>query len=302
MDRLRRLVREPLVHFLAAGLVLFGLSALLGESFGVGDDRRRIEVSAGRIQQLRDTWTRQRGAPPTRADLDRLIEDFIREEVLYREAIASGLDQGDTIVRRRLAQKVEFLAQSVASTVEPSDDELRAFFEAHAERYVVPEQVGFEHVYFSRDRRGAGADEAARDALALLTAGGPAAADAAALGDRFMLQRAYPPQTRDQIRDLFGPRFAARVFELPPDAWTGPVESSYGAHLVRVRRRVPSRQPPLAEVRGVVARDLGEQRLRSAADEYYARLRARFEITIDRGADLAGDPDAGGGQGAAGRP
>ena len=301
MDRVRRLLHEPIVHFLAAGFVLFGLSALLGESFGVGDDRRRIEVSAGRIRQLRDTWTRQRGAPPTRAQLDRLIEDFIREEVLYREAIASGLDQGDTIVRRRLAQKVEFLAQSVASTVEPSDGELQAFFEAHSERYVVPEQAGFEHVYFSRDRRGGGAEEAARGALALLAAG-PAAADAAALGDRFMLQRAYPPQTRDQIRDLFGPRFAARVFELPPDAWTGPVESSYGMHLVRVRRRVPARLPALAEVRGAVARDLGEQRLRSAADEYYARLRARFEITIDRDADLAGGPDAGGGQEAAGRP
>ena len=294
MDR-RRLLREPLVHFLAAGLVLFGLSALLGESFGAGDDRRRIEVSAGRVRQLRDTWTRQRGAPPTRAQLDGLIEDFIREEVLYREAIASGLDQGDAIVRRRLAQKVEFLAQSVASTVEPTDAELQAFFEANSERYVAPEQVGFEHVYFSRERRGPGAEEAARGALALLTGGGPAAAEAAALGDRFMLQRAYPPQTRDQIRDLFGPRFAARVFELPPDVWTGPVESSYGAHLVRVRRRVPSRLPALAEVRGAVTRDLDEQRLRSAADEYYARLRARFEIEVDL------DPDSGGGREAAGQ-
>lgn len=300
MDR-RRLLREPLVHFLAAGLVLFGLSALLGESFGAGDDRRRIEVSAGRIRQLRDTWTRQRGVPPTRAQLDGLIEDFIREEVLYREAIASGLDQGDAIVRRRLAQKVEFLAQSVASTVEPTDAELQAFFEANSERYVVPEQVGFEHVYFSRERRGPGAEEAARGALALLTAGGPAAAEAAALGDRFMLQRAYPPQTRDQIRDLFGPRFAARVFELPPDVWTGPVESSYGAHLVRVRRRVPSRLPALAEVRGAVTRDLDEQRLRSAADEYYARLRARFEIEIALDTDAGGDAEAGGGREAAGQ-
>ena len=300
MDR-RRLLREPLVHFLAAGLVLFGLSALLGESFGAGDDRRRIEVSAGRIRQLSDTWTRQRGAPPTRAQLDGLIEDFIREEVLYREAIASGLDQGDAIVRRRLAQKVEFLAQSVASTVEPTDAELQAFFEANSERYVVPEQVGFEHVYFSRERRGPGAEEAARGALALLTGGGPAAAEAAALGDRFMLQRAYPPQTRDQIRDLFGPRFAARVFELPPDVWTGPVESSYGAHLVRVRRRVPSRLPALAEVRGAVTRDLDEQRLRSAADEYYARLRARFEIEVDLDPAAGGDAEAGGGREAAGK-
>ena len=150
----RRLLREPLVHFLLAGGILFGLSALFGQSFGVGGNSNRIEVTADRIQQLRETWTRQRGAPPTRRELDSLIEDFIREEVLYREAIASGLDQGDTIVRRRLAQKVEFLAQSVASTVEPSEAELQAFFDDNAERYRIPEQVGFSHVYFSGSNRG----------------------------------------------------------------------------------------------------------------------------------------------------
>ena len=282
-----RLLREPLVHFLLAGGALFLLSALFGQSFGVGGNRNRIEVTADRIQQLRETWTRQRGAPPTRRELDSLIEDFIREEVLYREAVASGLDQGDTIVRRRLAQKVEFLAQSVASTVEPSDAELQAFFDDNAERYRVPDQVGFSHVYFSGSNRGASAEAAARGALARLTSGEVAAAEAAQLGDRFMLQYEYPPQSRDQIRDLFGPRFAGRLFELPVDEWSGPVPSSFGLHVVRIRQRVPSRLPALREVRGQVARDLGEQRLRSAADAYYEGLRRRFEIVMDAEA-LAG--------------
>ena len=288
----RSLLREPLVHFLLAGGVLFGLSAVFGQSFGVGDTSNRIEVSADRIQQLRETWSRQRGAPPTRRELDSLIDDFIREEVLYREAIASGLDQGDTIVRRRLAQKVEFLAQSVASTVEPSDAELQAYFDANAERYRIPEQVSFSHVYFSGSNRGAGAETAARDALARLASGQVAAAEATQLGDRFMLQYEYPPQSRDQIRDLFGPRFASRLFELPVDAWSGPVLSSYGMHVVRIRQRVPSRLPALGEVRSQLARDLGSERLRSAADTYYEGLRRRFEIVVDAAA-LADDASGG---------
>lgn len=283
----RALLREPLVHFLLAGVVLFSLSALFGQSFGVGDNSNRIEVTADRIQQLHETWTRQRGAPPTQRELDSLIEDFIREEVLYREAIASGLDQGDTIVRRRLAQKVEFLAQSVASTVEPSDAELQAYFDANAERYRIPDQVSFSHVYFSGSNRGAGAETAARRALARLASGEVAGAEATQLGDRFMLQYEYPPQSRDQIRDLFGPRFAGRLFELPVDEWSGPVLSSYGMHVVRIRQRVPPRLPVLSEVRNQIARDLSGERLRSAADGYYEGLRRRFEIVVDAEA-LAG--------------
>ena len=183
----RRLLREPLVHFLLAGAVLLGLSALFGQSFGIGDSQNRIHVTAERIQQLRETWTRQRGAPPTAEQLRSLIEDFIREEVLYREAIASGLDQDDTIVRRRLAQKVEFLAQSVASTVEPPDTELRQFFEDNKDRYIVPTQVGFAHVYFSSSSRGARAEGAARGALVMLSSGQTPATEASRLGDRFML-------------------------------------------------------------------------------------------------------------------
>ena len=288
----QRHLREPLVHFLLTGGVLFVLSALFGQSFGVGGNGNRIEVTADRIQQLRETWTRQRGAPPTERELDRLIEDFIREEVLYREAIASGLDQGDTIVRRRLAQKVEFLAQSVASTVEPSEAELQAFFDDDPERYRVPEQVSFSHVYFSGSNRGAGAEAAARGALARLASGAVPAAEAAQLGDRFMLQYEYPPQSRDQVRDLFGPRFAGRLFELPVDEWSGPVLSSYGMHVVRIRQRIPSRLPGLDEVRGRVLLDLNERRLRSAADTYYETLRRRFEIVVD--AEAPADAAAGG--------
>ena len=283
----RRVLGEPLVHFLAAGAVLFGLSALAGESWGLGDGRDRIQVSAGKIRQLRETWTRRWGAEPSPEQLRGMVDDFIREEVLYREAIASGLDRDDVVIRRRLAQKVEFLAQNVAVAVAPSESELREYFERHAEQYVIPEQVGFSHVYFSRSSRGADADRAAREALAGLRSGRTTAAEASRLGDRFMLQYDYPPQTHAQIRDLFGAQFAAQVFELPPDEWAGPVPSSYGVHLVHVRHRVASRAPDLEEVRRSVVRDFEDERLRSAADRYYEGLRRRYEVDIDEAAIAA---------------
>ncbi len=276
----RHILREPLVHFLIAGAILFSLSALFGQSWGIGYSEDRIHVSAEKIRQLRETWTKRWGAEPNAEQLRSLIDDFIREEVLYREAIASGLDKDDTVVRRRLAQKVEFLAQSLASIIDPSESELEQYFEQHTEQYVIPAQVGFSHVYFSRSSRGSGAERAARDARAKLTSGQTSVTEASQLGDRFMLQYEYPPQTRAQIRDLFGASFAARVFDLAPDRWEGPVPSSYGVHVVRVRHRVPSRTPDLDEVRSQVTRDFEDARLRTAADTYYQGLRQRFEIDI----------------------
>ena len=285
-----RLCREPLVHFLLAGAVLFGLSAALGESWGLGDRRNRIEVSAEKIRQLRETWAKRWNAEPDAEQLRGLIDEFIREEVLYREAIASGLDQDDVIVRRRLAQKVEFLAQSLASVIDPSESELRQYFEQHREKYGIPAQVGFAHVYFSRSSRGSNAERAARNALSTLSSGGAAATQASQLGDRFMLQYEYPPQTHAQIRDLFGADFASQVFELPPDRWAGPVPSSYGVHVVFVRHQLPSRTPILDEVRSQVTRDFEDERLRAAADTYYQGLRQRFEIDVDEAALARREP------------
>jgi hypothetical protein len=209
-----------------------------------------------------------------------LIDDFVREEILYREAVASGLDQNDTVIRRHLAQKVEFLAQSDVTQAEPTETELADFFRQHVAKYLLPARAAFAHVYFKADR-GPGAQTAAAEALSRLNA--PASTvDAATLGDRFMDLREYPPQTREEMRNVFGPVFAARLFELAPGKWEGPIESSYGLHLVRVREVVPAHEPSLDEVRDQVLIDFKAQRLQSAIDSYYDNIRKRYRVDIDQ--------------------
>jgi len=280
---LRAAIREPLLHFLVAGAALLALSSIFGNSSGAAQNR--IDVSAAEIDRLREIWIRQWGHAPDSKQLDNLVADYVRGEIYYREARASGLDKDDTIVRRRLVEKMEFLSQEIASG-EPSDAEVERYFDANREKYVSPAEVGFTHIYFSISRRGPTAFDDARKALAQLTSSsvGPAesAKLASALGDSFMLQLEYPPQTRDQIKDLFGDEFAAKVLALEPGRWAGPIRSSYGRHLVRVTQHVPARQPALSEVRNQAAIDYKNQRLQIAADNYYARLRRRYKVEIDQ--------------------
>ena len=259
----RRLLREPLVHFLLAGGVLLGLSALFGQSFGVGGNSNRIEVTADRIQQLRETWTRQRGAPPTQREIDSLIEEFIREEVLYREAIASGLDQGDTIVRRRLAQKVDFLAQSVASTVEPSTPSCRRSSTTTRSATAFPSRSA-SPTCTSAAATGA---RAPRERRAARWRGWPP-------------ERSQPPKRRSSatgsccstsIRRSRATRSGICSARASPAAcssclWTNgadPCSPATACTWSTFGSVSPSRLPDLGAVRSQVARDLSEERLRS---------------------------------------
>jgi hypothetical protein len=277
-----RSLREPLVHFLVAGAVLLVLSAFFGRFPALAGGQNRILVTAATIRQLRDVWAAQWGNPPNPTELQALIDDYVREEIFFREAIASGLDQGDTIMRRHLAQKIEFLAEGKAAAAEPTDAELKQFFEVHASQYLVPPKASFSHVYFSMSKRGASASQAAKDALSRLVSMPMSSAEASALGDRFMLQYEYPLKSQNEIRELFGNDFATAVFGLVPGEWQGPVGSSYGVHLVRVNQRVPERVPEFEEVRTKVALDFNDEQIRSAVDTYYQKLRKRYRVDIDQ--------------------
>ena len=283
MSRLGRLVREPLVHFLVLGAGLFVLYALINP--GAATQRTtRIEVGPDELAWITTTWSQQYRRPPSDTELRSLVDDYVHDEVLYREALAMGLDRDDIIVKRRLVQKLGFLTEDVATQQPATERELEQYFAANRERYRLPSRLTFTHIYFSTDRRGTAARADAERVLARLShAGAPARAPE--LGDRFMLQYDFAERSPDEIAQLFGGVFAESLFALPQvPGWQGPLTSSFGVHLVRVVARTPGRMPELAEVLTAVRQDLDLERRNEANARRYATLRGRYTVHIDSAA------------------
>lgn len=264
MNLKKRWLRDPLLAFLALGAAIFAGGALLG---GAGDGQT-IHVDQAEINRLQEQWRAQLGRAPSADELAGLIEQFVREEIYYREALRLSLDQGDVIVRRRLVQKLTFLTEDIATSQPPGEAELLAFYNANPERYRLPTRYSFRHRYFSMDRRA----DAKADALAAL-------ADPSLPADPFMLQRAYAERSLREIGDSFGRDFAAALANLAisPD-WQGPLRSAYGWHLVQVEKALPEALPPLAQVQARVANDLSAERREQANAAYYKQLRSRYQV------------------------
>lgn len=264
------MLREPLFHFLAAGALIFVLYGVLG---GGADDSRTITVTAGQVDRLQQVFAGQWRRPPTPEELAGLIDAHIEEEILYREAVALGLDVDDTIVRRRLAQKMQFLIEDTAAPAEPAETDLIAFFEQHRARFRSPPILSFTHIYFSSDRR---ADAQADAQASLATLG--ALDRAPDRGDPFMLRHDYADVTEDEISRLFGREFGASVFALPQSDWQGPVRSGYGYHLVRIVAKTVPPEPEFAAVRAdVLAAYMDDERRRVNA-AVLDEIKARYSI------------------------
>ncbi len=282
MERLKRLAKAPLVHFLLLGLVLlWAYARIAGPSL---ERDEVVDVDAAQIDLLRQGWMMQWRRPPTERELRGLIDAHIREEILYREALALGLDRDDTIVRRRLAQKMEFLSEDTANFIQPGPGELEAYYEENAQDYETPVAVSFSHVYFSVDRRGPDAVADAKAALEQLSSKSPQGARVPELGDRFMLQSDYAELDQRQIGELFGSAFGDAVVDLPLNEWVGPIESGYGLHLVRVRARSEASMPELSAVRDRVMVDWRLAKREEARVAYYDLLRQRYRVELDEAA------------------
>ncbi len=251
-ERCSRELRASLsTHFLAIGLALLLLAQWRA---GSETDRYRIVVDAATEYRLAATYQQQYGAAPSNEQLQFLIDHYVRQEILYREGVALGLDRDDEIVRRRIAQKYEFLQQDASIVGEPSDAEIEAFYRAHRERYAVPETVSFSHVYFSPDSGDVASELRARDALVLLQAGN--ATRGPDRGDRFADRYDFASVDASAVRRLFGDSaFSDDLFRAPLHRWSGPYRSGFGWHLVYVDERVAARIRPLDEVREQVRAD-----------------------------------------------
>jgi len=276
---LHKLIREPLLHFLLIGAALFLLYGLMNEDAAV-DDGRRIVVSEADLDRLITLWEKKWRRLPTQQELEGLVDAWVREEVLYRQALAMGLDKDDIVVRRRLAQKLEFISADIAAQAEPTETELQEWLDEHADRFAFPARVSFQQVYLNADRRGKRVEQDARVLLEQLEdpAGG---IDVIEAGDPFMFGQQHDDLTQQGVARLFGEAFASQIFEMPVGRWQGPVRSSYGLHLVRVEARLDSRPATLDQVRDRV-RDEWLARQRKQMDQaFYEQLRKRYDIIIE---------------------
>jgi len=273
-----KLLREPLVHFLLIGGLLFFIYSLQND--GISDQSNRIVFTQADINRLTLIWEKKRLRPPTQSELKGLIEQRIREEVMYREALAMGMDQNDSIVRRRLAQKVEFISADLAAQVEPSETDLADYLAAHPDMFSIPGYISFVHVYLNRDQRGENVQQDAGSLLEQLSEPG-SQKDIMTAGDPFMLGQRHDNMTRHDVSRLFGKDFANRVFTLPPGSWQGPVASGYGLHLIRIDDKTESVRPDLGMVRDKVYSEWQAQQRRDMDKAFYKSLRQRYEIVID---------------------
>jgi len=290
MADMKRILREPLLHFLLLGGALFAASALLS-----GHDRpARIVVTQGRIESLATafglTWQR----PPTPDELEGLIRDYVREEVAVREAVTLGLDKDDVIIRRRLRQKLEFVSEDVVARAEPADEQLRAWLSAHPDDFGIERRFSFDQVFLDPGRHGG---YLARDAAQLLAklerAGG--SADLAAEGEPFLLGHRFDALPARDVKSQFGEKFATALSALPPGRWQGPIQSGYGVHLVFLRERTEGRIPALEEVREAVRREWSNAQRVEANEKLYQALLERYTVTIEKPKPAA-DADTGDGK------
>ncbi len=270
-----RLIRDPLVHFLAIGAALFAVAAFRGQSVTAG--REQIVVTAEQVAQARAAAAALQGREPTQEELRALVEPTVREEVLYREALALGLDDNDDEVRRRLVEKMSYLTQDLADPEPSSEQELRQFYESSPDVFTIPSLVSFDQVFFSPASRGDALEGDAATGIAALRQGRPAAE----VGDRTPLRESYDDAPREQVAVLFGEELADALFTAAPGEWTGPFRSDFGLHAVRLRARTEARLPPYEEIAARVAEEFGAQRRREANERAYQEMRARYDVVIE---------------------
>jgi hypothetical protein len=280
----REIAKDPLTHFILAGLILYVILAAAKPQERpapiVADDANLLRFIQYRSKAFDEETARQLSAAFTPEERARIARDFVREEALYREAKALNLDADDYVIRQRLVQKTEFLAEAMATWEPANESDARAWYDAHASEYQTPAAATLTHVYFSTQSRTA--EEAirlARAALAQLNAKGAGFNDAGDIGDRFVFHRNYVDRTDDYIRSQLGDAVGDAVFGgAAPGVWRGPFLSEYGAHLIFVARVTPAATPPFADVAEAARADASEARRQAAIDKAIGDIVAKYPV------------------------
>lgn len=281
---MKKLLHEPLLHFLIIGAALFVVFGLVNERTS-GDADNQVVVSAGRIEQLENIFTKTWQRPPTANELKGLVDDFVLEEIYYRQAVAMGIDRDDTVIRRRLRQKFEFLTDDLAAAAAPGDEELATYLAANPDAFMRDTTYTFEQVYINPDRPGVELEAYAAEKLSALTAGKEVE------GDSGLLPTFFDATPSRVIDGNFGSGFSESLDLLPLGAWQGPIESGLGLHLVLLQTRVEGTLPDLVDIRPIVEREWAHEKRIETRRIINERLLNDYDVVIEwsteRSAELA---------------
>lgn len=286
---MKSMLREPLLHFLFIGAALFLLFELFDNP--AGPQSNRVVITDGQIEFLKASYTRARQRPPTEQELQGLVDGYVREEILYREALALGLDKDDSIIRKRLNQKLELMSDDIAGITIPSDEQLQEFLETHAESFRTEPQVAFRHVFIDVAQRGYQATDEASKLLAVLS-DEKSNSDPDTLGDRLMLPTTYTLTPVGEIAKMFGKPFSLELINSKPGQWTGPVQSGYGLHLILVTEHVVGKLPQLDEIRETVEWEWSAAHRKELKENIYKEIREKYSIEFEQSTSDAGGFEA----------
>jgi hypothetical protein len=273
-----RLLREPLVHFLAFALIVFGAYHVLAPS-AEGGRTGRVVVTRGKIEQMAARFAQVWQRPPTTQELKGLIDEQVKEEIYEREALLLGLDKDDVVIRRRLRQKMELLSDAGADALSPTDSMLEAYLKSHPETFAVDPAISFQQIFLSPQRHGAAIDQTAATILETLKA--RPETDAATLGDPSLLPTEMPLTSLKSIGHMFGGEFADAIGKAKAGAWTGPIASSFGLHVVHVSERQEGQVPALGDVRDVVIREWNNEKRKELENDQLSALLKRYEVIVE---------------------
>lgn len=279
---MNKILKEPLLHFIAAGVLLFLVFGFFGNSSD-GTDKKTIEISKGQIDLMHTHWTRQLGRPPTESELQGLIDDHIREEILMQEALKMRLDKDDIIIRRRLAQKMEFVSGDMLTVEEPTEAEIQDYYSRHKEEFLVPGKVSFLQVFFSMDSRSKNeAFKLAEKTKVELNQLAIEDMDFSKVGDRTMIPTEYLNRSQVQLKTDFGnTEIVEKLTEAQITKWSGPFISNYGMHLIYVLECETEYTPDLEKVSSNIKNHLIEERQEALDRQFMAELRSRYTIKIN---------------------
>lgn len=276
----QRFLGEPLMHFVVVGVVLFGAYRLVSPEPEEHVDQQKIDLTRDDVRQLAVTWLAQGRPPPTPDELRSLMDQKVTEEILFREAVSLGLDHDDEIIKRRLAQKMDFLAADLATLDEPDNAELKEWYSKRSDRFALSPHLSFRHLYFSFDKHGDTTRETAAAAIALVSGKPEDSPMVASVADPFMFRNYYGDATPEQMAKEFGPDFSKALFDLKPGSWQGPVQSGYGWHLIWVNSVEAGRVPAFEEVAPAVRSAWLDERYAEVKSNALKEMRSRYVVTL----------------------